>query len=263
MISQLYYTILYEPIFNALIGIYHILPWKDFGIAIILVTLAIKIILYFPSLSSIKSQRALQEIQPKLDAIREKYKGEKEKMSQELMKFYKENKVNPFSSCLPLLIQFPILIALYRVFMGGLRLDPATGILVPDQLQYLYDGLRSIYDHTALSTMFLGFIDMSHSKNIPLAVLAAGFQFWQARMLEKRKPKVKTEGAKDEALAANINRQMMYLFPIMTLYFGYVFPAGLTLYWLVSTLFTIAQQYYIFKKHPVKTDAAAPVPHVQ
>lgn len=248
---ELYITVLYEPIFNALIGLYHILPWKDLGIAIILVTLIIKFVLYFPSLSSIKSQRALQDIQPKLNEIKEKYKNDREKMSAELMKFYKENKVNPLSSCLPILIQFPILIALYRVFIGGLNLDPHTGILVSAQVDHLYGALQEIYRITPISTMFLGFINMSAKKNIALAVFASGLQFFQARMMERRRPKVKTEGAKDEALAANINRQMLYVFPFMTLYFGYMFPAGLTLYWLVSTLFTIIQQYIIFKRHPV------------
>lgn len=248
---ELYTTLLYEPILNALIGIYHILPWKDFGIAIILITLLIKAILYFPSLSSIKSQRSLQDIQPKLNEIKEKYKNDREKMSAELMKFYKENKVNPLSSCLPILIQFPILIALYRVFIGGLNLDPQTGILVSEQVNHLYGALQHIYATTPISTMFLGFVDMSASKNIPLAVFASALQFAQARMMERRRPKPLTEGSKDEALTANINRQMLYLFPLMTLYFGYVFPAGLTLYWLVSTVFTIVQQRIIFKKHPL------------
>ena len=134
MISQIYNTVLYDPIFNGMIWLYDVLPFHDMGVAIILLTLAIKIILFWPSLSALKSQKKLQETQPKINEIREKYKDNKEELGKQLMTFYKENKVNPFSSCLPLLIQLPILIALYRAFFHGLQVDPATGLLQADQI---------------------------------------------------------------------------------------------------------------------------------
>jgi YidC/Oxa1 family membrane protein insertase len=244
---ELFNTIIYEPLFNALIWLYNTLPFQDLGVAIILLTIAIKLLLYRPTYSSIKAQRELQEIQPKLDALRAKYKNEKEKLSQELIKFYKHNKVNPFSSCLPLLIQLPILFALYRVFFAGIQSDSGTGLLVQEQIDHLYPSLRAIYESTPIHATFFGLIDLAKNHNIILALLAGGFQFLQSRMLiAKRPPNI--EGAKDENMAAQVSRSTAYLFPVITVFFGYNFPAGLALYWVVSTMFTVGQQYLIFKQ---------------
>lgn len=255
---EFFNTILYEPLLNGLIYLYHVIPGKDIGFAIIILTIIIKIILFFPSLSSIKSQKSLQETQPKLEALRKKYKDDKEELGRQLMKFYKENKVNPLSSCLPLLIQLPILIALYRVFFGGMTADAETGILVSEQLEHLYGYLRDIYSSTPINTFFLGFVDMAKSGNIILALLAGAAQFWQGRTMSARKPAIKTPGSKDESRTAAINRQMLYFMPIITVYFGYAFPAGLALYWIISTLFTIAQQYYFFQKKDQAKESPKP-----
>lgn len=245
---ELFNTVLYEPLLNALIFLYHYIPIHDIGFAIIALTIVIKLILFVPSMSSIKSQKALQDTQPKLEELKKKYKDNKEELSKQLIKFYKDNKVNPFSSCLPLIIQLPILIALYRVFFNGLQMDPETGLLAADQIEHLYSYLKDIYNSTQINTMFLGFVDLSKSKNIILAVMAGAAQFWQSRMLLARKPAIKSKGAKDENIAAMMNKQMIYFMPLITIFFGYQFPAGLTLYWLVSTFFMVAQQYYFFKK---------------
>jgi YidC/Oxa1 family membrane protein insertase len=244
---ELFNTLIYEPLFNALMWLVNVVPGHDFGIAIILLTLAIKLVLFQPSYASIRSQRALQEIQPKLDALRARYKDQKEKLSQELMKFYKENKVNPLSSCLPLLIQLPVLFALYRVFFAGIHPDPETGLLVQAQLDHLYGPLRAIYDTMRIDPSLLGFIDLAKSGNVILALLAGGFQFWQSHMLiSQRQPNM--PGAQDENMAAQVSRSTAYIFPVITVFFGYTFPAGLALYWVISTLFTVVQQYYIFRR---------------
>lgn len=258
---EIFNVALYEPLFNGLIYLQHILPGKDIGLAIIILTIIIKIILFFPSLSSIKSQKSLQVTQPKIEALREKYKDNKEELGRQLMRFYKENKVNPLSSCFPLLIQLPILIALYQVFFGGLTQDPETGILVTDQLQHLYGYLKDIYSTTPINTMFLGFVDMAKKGNIPLAILAGAAQFWQGRMMATRKSPIKAPGSKDENRTAALNRQMLYFMPLITVYFGYTFPAGLALYWVISTLFTIGQQYYFFrKKDSSSNQISSPIP---
>lgn len=241
-----FHTILYEPMFNALLFLYKEIPGIDLGIAIILLTIAIRIILFWPFLSSIKAQKGLQEIQPKLNEIKKKYADNKEEQSKQLMNFYKENKVNPFSSCLPLLIQLPILWALYRVFYNGLNgIDGTTGLLSADQLQNLYGYLRDFFATNAISTKFLGFIDLAATKNIYLAFLAGLAQFFQSRMmLAKKAPKdmPNTKGARDEKMTAMMGKQMMYFMPLITVVFGYQFPAGLTLYWLTNTLLMIIQQ---------------------
>lgn len=248
---QLFNTYLYEPMFNLLIWLYHVIPLKDFGVSIILLTLLIKLVLFWPSLSGLKAQRKLQDTQPKIAELKEKYKDNKEELGRQLMAFYKTNKVNPLSSCLPLLLQLPILIALYQVFFGGLQTDPVTGILAADQIQHLYGWLQEVYAVTPINTHFLGFIDLAAKHNVYLAVLAGAAQFWQAKMLSVKKATVKAAGSKDEDLAAAMNKQMLYVLPVITVVFGYQFPAGVTLYWLATTGFTALQQLFFLKwYHP-------------
>lgn len=254
---ELFNTVIYEPLFNALMWLHNTLPGSDMGFAIIILTVTIKLLLWRPTYSSIKAQRELQEIQPKLDALRKKYKDNKEKLSQEMVKFYREHRVNPFSSCLPLLIQLPILLGLYRVFFAGIQPDVETGMLVQEQLDHLYPALRSIYETAQVTPTFLGFLDLAQNHNIILALLAGGLQFWQSRMLiARRQPSV--PGAQDENMAAQVSRSTAYLFPVITAYFSYAFPAGLALYWVVSTLFTIGQQYLIFARLDGEKDNRPP-----
>ena len=255
---ELYNLVLFEPFLNALVFLYKYIG--DLGIAIIVLTIIIRIILYLPSRSSIRSQKALQDIQPKIQEIQKKYKDNKEELGKQLLKFYKENKVNPLSSCLPLLIQLPILIGLYRAFLAVANVDEQTGILAAEQIEHLYGPLKDIFTTMPINTSFLGLFSLSANHNIVLAVLAAGFQFWQSKMMMARKPAVKSKGSKDEGMAASMSKQMTYFFPLITGYFAYVFPAGLALYWVVTTVFQILQQYYIFKKSPTQTTEIKQIP---
>jgi len=243
-------TALYNPLFSALIWLYRSLPGHDLGVAIIILTLATKAILAYPSYRAIKSQRELQLIQPKLEALKAKFKDNRQELGQKLMEFYKEHKVNPLSSCLPTLIQLPILIILYRVFISGLTTDAATGLLSADQVKHLYEPLRTIFTTEPLNTVGFGFLQLGATKNIVLALITGGLQFWQSKMLISQRAPIKTAGARDENLAAGMSRQMTYLFPIFTAYFAYLFPAGLALYWMVSTLFQVGQQYFILRAKP-------------
>lgn len=243
-------VVFYQPIFNTLLYVQKLLPSHDMGLAIIIVTLLIKFLLYTPSLAAIRASRQLQTLQPKLKAIQEQYKNDKEGLAREQMKLYKENKVNPFSSCLPALIQLPVLYALFRVFLNGLKLDD-HGLLMPDQLQHIYPALRDYYSTTPLNSTLLGWIDLAKNHNIILALIAGAAQFWQSKMLAAPK-EPKTPEAKDEAMTSAMNRQMSYIFPAITLYFTYSFPAGLGLYWAVSTIFQVGQQYLFLRRHPIK-----------
>lgn len=240
---------IYEPLFNGLVLLYRYLPGNDLGVAIIVLTLVIKFILYIPSLATIKNQRSQMELQPKLSAIRKKYANDRQEMGKQIMALYKEHKSNPFSACLPLLIQLPILLALYQVFFNGLHLSE-NGLLQPGQIEHLYDGLRDVYTTTPIHTTFFGFINLAAKNNYILAIIAGLLQFVQSKRLMQRQPP-KVEGAKDEQLAALMSQQSTYLFPILTVVIGINFPAGLTLYWIVSTLFTIVQQELFFRKNPL------------
>jgi YidC/Oxa1 family membrane protein insertase len=232
----LYQTILYQPLYNALIFLYNIIPGHDIGLAIIGLTILIKLVLYPLSAQALKSQKSLQELQPKIDEIRKKFKDEKEKQAAEIMRIYKENKVNPFSSCLPLLIQLPFLIAVYQVFRVGLNNGG-------HELLYSF-----IQNPGIVNNLSFGFIDLAKS-NWMLAVLAAASQYLQTKMMPSApKPAVKSDGAKDENMMGDVNRSMLYIMPVMTLFIGLSLPGGLTLYWFVTTILTVLQQKLLFKR---------------
>lgn len=244
---ELFNLLLYQPLFNGLIFLYHYLPGKDMGVAIIVLTTLIKVILFPPSLAAIRSQQTLRETQPKIDALKKQYQGKPEELGKKMIAFYRENRVNPFSSCLPLLVQLPILIALYQVFLGGLKTNTETGILLPEQVRFLWGNLKNVYQTQAINPLFLGIVNISKSGNWVLAVIAGLLQFWQTKMMTVKKPPIKSSGSRDEGITTAMNRQMLYFMPALTIVFGAQFPAGLTLYWVVSTLLTIVQQQYFFR----------------
>ncbi|MFA5127082.1 MAG: YidC/Oxa1 family membrane protein insertase [Patescibacteria group bacterium] len=230
---NIFYTIFYQPIFNLLIWMYNLIPGQDLGLAILLLTLLVRLALYPLSRQSIKSQRELQVLQPQIEALKEKYKNDKEKMGPELMALYKEKKINPFASCLPTLIQLPFLFAIYKVFFNGLTKE--------NSLSALYG---FVSNPGQLNMLAFGFIDLSQ-KSIPLAIAAGIAQFWQSKMLMGQN--------KGGGLAGAMNTQMIYILPIFTAVIGSSLPAGLTLYWFFTTVFSIAQQYLVLGTRKQKT----------
>lgn len=232
----MFHTLFYQPIFNLLVYIYNILPGHDLGAAIIVLTLIVRLVLYPLSKKSIQYQKELQEINPEIEKIKEKYKDDKEKMGPELMKLYKEKKVNPFSSCLPMLIQLPFLFAIYRVFWNGLQDESSM------------DALYSfVANPGTLDVIAFGFFDLSE-KSILVAVLAGAAQFWQSKMIMGNK---KDTGPSQNPMA-NMGSQMVYIMPVITIVIGSSFPAGLTFYWLLTTLFSVAQQYIVLASYKRK-----------
>jgi YidC/Oxa1 family membrane protein insertase len=226
---SLYYNFIYYPLLNLLVFFYNFIP--DIGVVIILVTLLIRLVLAPSFHKSLKSQKALTDLQPKLNELREKYKNDKEGQARAMMALYSEHKINPFASCLPLLVQLPILIALYHVFnkaLGGA------------ELQNLYSFVRNpgIIDPT-----FLNFLDLS-KPSLVLGIIAGLSQFWQSKMML-----AKNQGQQDQT-AKIMAMQTTYILPIISVVIAARLPAGLPLYWIVTTLFAVAQQYYIIKKHP-------------
>lgn len=236
--NGLFQTIFYQPILNLLVFLYNTVG--DLGLAIILLTLLIKLVLYPLSKKSIRSQKALQDLQPQIDELKVKYKDDKQGMSVALMALYKENKVNPFSSCFPLLIQLPFFIAIFQVFKDG---------FAQNHLDLLYNFVQN---PETINVISFGFFDLS-KKSVVLAVLAGLAQFWQGKMMVSKKPEVKTEGAKDENMLAIMNKQMLYIMPGVTIIIGLSFPAGLTFYWFLTTLFTALQQKIVFMNHKKET----------
>jgi len=220
---EIFFTLFYQPVFNLLVFLYTFIPGNDLGVAIILLTLIIRLLLYPLSKKAIKSQKDLQVIQPEIEKIKEKYKDDKEKMGPELMSLYKEKNINPFSSCLPILIQLPFLIAIYKVFFNILSKGEGMGAL------YTF-----VPNPETINIIAFGFVDFVE-KNTWLALLAGLAQFWQSKMMMVKKQQTSSPMAS----------QMMYMMPVITVVIGSSFPAGLTFYWLVNTLFSVAQQYLV------------------
>jgi len=230
----IYHEVLYRPILNLTVALYDLL-WNDFGLAILALTLLVRLALWPLTHRTLANQKAMLDLQPKLKEVQEKHKDNKEEQAKAMMALYAEHKVSPFSSCLPLLIQLPLFIALYRVLSAGLK---------SQSLNELYG---FVSNPGTISTMSLGFLDLSRP-SIVLAILAAGAQFLQAKMMQRKDVKVHTEGSKDEDTMAIMNKQMLYMMPAMTLFIGWKLPAGLTLYWLFTNLAMIAQQKLAFGK---------------
>lgn len=232
-------TLIYQPLYNTLIFFYNVIPGHDFGIAVILTTLVLKSLLIPLSKKQIESQKKMQELQPKIKELQQKYKDDKEKQTKAIMEFYKENKTNPFSGCLPLIVQLFFLIAIYRVIINISQ----AGFVVNPSDMYTF-----VADPGAINHLFLRFMDLT-KPNYVLAFLSAIAQYYQTKMLFQKqgvqKPKEGTSTEPD--FTAIMNKQMLYLGPGLTFFIGATFPAALALYWLFSTLFMIFQQMVIFK----------------
>jgi len=226
--------------------LYVYIPGHDLGLAIIALTLIIRLILYPSYVQTLRAQQQLKSIQPEIDRVKDLHKEDKSKQSQELMRVYKENKVNPLGSCLPMIIQLPILFALYRVFMVGLNTE---------SLNLLYGWFPHV--PTTVNNIFLSFtgvaalqIDLA-APNVYLAVIAGSAQLVQSWLMTKFNP-IKQGGG----TAKIITMQMMYLFPIITVLIGLSLPAALALYWVATTVFTVIQQIIVMYQFKPKNNEA-------
>jgi YidC/Oxa1 family membrane protein insertase len=226
--GNIFNTILVHPLLNLLVFMYQYVP--DIGLVIILITVLVRLVLLPSFHKSLKHQRALQALQPKMQEIKELHKDDREKQALAMMELYKAHKVNPLSSCLPILIQLPLLIALYQVFIQSLN---------GQELQGLYS---FVVQPESIDPMFLGLIDLSAKGNYVLAGIAAILQYFQTRMIQNKNSQPMDDTAR------MLSTYMMYFLPAMTFFLGAQFPAGLALYWTVTTLFGIAQQYYIIRR---------------
>jgi len=235
-ISILFHEIFYRPLLNFLVILQNTIPGHDFGLAIIVLTVLIRLLLWPLASQSIRSQKVMQEIQPELNALKEKYKNNKEQQAREMMELYKKKNINPASGCLPLVIQMPILIALYYALWAGLKSS-------------LGDSLYSFVHLSAgINFVFLGIIDLS-KPNIVLAVLTGILQYYQTRMLMAGKKNNSNANAGAGDFSKMMNTQMLYVMPVIMAFFAASLPAGLALYLITTTAFSVAQQYFVIKKN--------------
>jgi YidC/Oxa1 family membrane protein insertase len=243
-IINFFHATLYQPMFNSLVMLYNYIPGHDFGIAIIVLTIIIRVILYPLSVKAVNSQRGLQKLQPQIQEVQKKYKDDREKQAKEILDLYKKEKINPFSGLFLAIIQLPILIALYQVFWNGLN---------PKTLVVLYS---FVFNPGHINSIFLHIIDLA-KPNFILAVLAGITQYFQTKMMLPKNASSMGKQGKEADFSQVMQKQMVYFFPVFTVIILINLPSALGLYWAVSGLFSIVQQYLIFKKNN-KTELVKP-----
>ena len=229
---NLFETILYQPLLNILVFFYQFLTGKDLGFAIILLTLFIRFLFLPLTFKSQKSQKEISDFQKEIEEIKLKYKDSKEQ-AKALVSFYQEKKLNPFSGFFWVLIQLPILYALYKVFTQGLQ---------GAEIAKLYSFIRA---PTQINPFFLGVFDLS-KPNIFFAFLAGVLQYFQTPPSP-----ITTKPLKDPMVKISnlIQKQMLYFFSLVTFLFLLKFPSALALYWIITSLFSIIFQKIFFKKY--------------
>lgn len=248
-ILTLWNTLLVHPIMNLTVLAYSFV--RDFGLAVIFVTIAIRLALYPLYVTQIRSQRAMQEVAPAMEELKKKYGKDRKRFSEEQMKLYSERGVNPAAGCLPLVLQMPLLIALYNSLLQlGCGLGPPPNNLCPGLSHDMVETFR--YAFIANPILPDGVLDttahwlpwiskgLQHPDPFFILPVMAGLVQLIASVMAMPVKQVKSEDA-----AQRMTQSMAYTFPLITVVIGAQFPAGLTLYWIATTVFQIVQQYFV------------------
>lgn len=268
--GNIFTIILYNPILNVLMVFYHVLLslhiGNTLGWSIVLLTVTIRLLLYPLIASQIQASKKMQAITPHLNALKEKHKNDSTTLQRETMKLYQEHGINPVAGCLPLLIQFPIIIALYQVLQLSVNTNASHVMSVINAAVYA----QSLKLTHPINQVFFG-LPLGHSPKDLLSsvgflvllapILTAVLQLIQSKMMftvfENKVKAVEKDAAttKDKALIKEVKKeddfatafqtQSIYLFPLLIGYTSFAFALGLSLYWNTFTIFGILQQYQI------------------
>lgn len=235
-IFYLVYTeVLFRPLFNLLVGVTQLLPGHSIGLAIIVVTIIVRLILLPSSLHQAKSmqknQGKMEKMREELARIKKEHKNDQAAQAQATMRLYKEAGINPASGCLPLLIQLPILLALYRVFLTGIG---------PESYHFLYSFVSA---PSEIQTSFLGLSLTAPS--LLFGILAGIGQFVQMKFFTPTPPPQPGADENTAQMMSSMQKNMAYMFPVMTVFIALRLPAALSLYWVVSTVLGLVQQYVL------------------
>lgn len=237
-LGDIFSQVFVRPIFNLLVGITNVMPGHEVAISIIIVTILVRLLLLPPAIHHARqlhrNQEKMKQVKEQLAHIQKKHKNDQAKKAEETMRIYREAGINPASGCLPLLIQLPILFALYRVFLLGIG---------PETFPLLY---QFVGQPVNPQLVFVGLTLTEPS--LALAVIAGAAQFILMRLAG---PSSAAPAAQDDQAAqmmAAMQKNMLYIFPAMTVLIAAQLPAALGLYWVASTLFGIGQHYF-FKKY--------------
>ncbi|MBU6214326.1 membrane protein insertase YidC [Patescibacteria group bacterium] len=242
MISAFFHAAFYNPIYNALVALIAIVPGGDVGIAVILVTIIIRLVLLPFSLSAARTQRAMKELEPRIKELKERHKGDKEKEALETLALYREAKVNPFASIATVFIQIPVLLALYWVF----RYEPFSTL----------DSAR-LYSFTplphAVSLQFIGLISVT-GKSTVLAVLAGITQYFQAHLALSGTMKPAEGKGMQNDFQRVMGMQLKYIFPFLIGTISYTTSGAVALYFVTTNIAGSFQEWHV--RRTLKADEA-------
>jgi len=241
--SFLYHTFFFDPLYNILILLFSLLPWADAGIIVILLTVLVRLIMFPLSRKAVLTQVKMAEIGPDLAQIKEKYKDQAEEQAKLTLALYRERGVNPFSGILVVIIQIPIIFALYQIFLHFPEVNSAL----------LYSFVTAP-DH--IDTVFLGLLDIT-AKSVTIALLAAVSTFFQFRISMKGQTQPKGNSFGDN-LTRSMQTQMKYFFPVIVFFISYKISGVIALYWFTTNLFSIAQELFVRKN--IKGSQATKLP---
>ncbi|HLC75665.1 MAG TPA: YidC/Oxa1 family membrane protein insertase [Candidatus Peribacterales bacterium] len=253
---SLFRAFISKPLLNSLVLIASLLPGHSLGWSIVLITLLVRLLLFFPSQHALHSQKKMQLIQPKIEEIKRKHSGDQQRITKETMELWKREKINPLQSCLPTFIQIPILLGLFFIIRDSSTIEFSRHLLYPPFLDLAW----------SFNTVFLGFLDLHYipfagstgwiptptnlaimmtNAWIPLTI--ALLQFAQMKLSFAMK-KVKTQDKKTLAEKLDTQTMMTYMLPIMIFFIAGGMPAAISVYWGASTLFGIGQQVIVNRK---------------
>ena len=241
MFSFIWHTFFFDPVYNGLVFFIDVIPGGDVGLAIVAITVLVKLLLFPLSIKAARTQKVMREIEPKLKEIKEKHKNDREAQARAMMAIYREAGLNPFASILLIIIQIPIVIALY------FSVAPVGQFSLPDiNLDLLYS---FIPPPPAVSMMFLGVIDIA-ARSLPLALLAGVTQYIHANLsLPKPEPrKADTTPDFKEDFTRTMYTQMRFVMPVIIFFVAYTISAAIALYFVVSNLMAILQEF-IVRRH--------------
>ena len=229
---EFFKVVFYQPLYNGLVFLMDVIPGADAGIAVIALTVIVKLVLFPLSKRSIETQFSMRRFQPELDELKKKYASDREGYARATMAFYKEKRINPFSSFFLLLIQLPVIISLYYVFFrGGLP-------EINEVLRYAF------IPSPEVSMEFLGLIDIA-GKSITLAALAGITQFFQVKLALPPPAPGTRDGSFQGELMHGMHMQMKYVMPIVAAVVAYTISGAVALYWTTSNLFAIGQEIVV------------------
>ncbi|MEX2014267.1 MAG: YidC/Oxa1 family membrane protein insertase [Parcubacteria group bacterium] len=228
--SFLYHTFFFDPLYNILVLLFNFSPWADAGIMIIVLTVLVRLLMFPLSRKAVLTQVRMTEIAPELAKIKEKYKNKAEEQAKMTLALYREKGVNPFSGILVIIIQIPIILALYQIFLHFPEVN----------LAILYPFVAAPEE---ISTTFLGFLDLT-AKSLFLAFLAALSTYFQFKISMKGQTPP-TGNSFGDNLTRSMQTQMKYFFPVIVFFISYNISGVIALYWLTTNLFSIGQEIFV------------------